>query len=386
MIIQKDYKIISKCTGETIAYRSILPLGTNIVKNMAILGKIQGRTIQSIISIIQSLKRMDEIKVKMLFVYSGEKFISILTIGDIQRAIIKGVDMNQSVMSIIDLNKKFASVSDSIESIREKMMALRAECMPVVDEDGELVDVYFWNELFKHTEAQKREKIALPVVIMAGGKGTRLKPITNVIPKPLIPVGDKTILEVIMDQFEEIGCKKFYMSVNYKADMMEYYLSQLDHKYDIEFFMEEKPLGTIGSVSLLKGKITTPFFVSNCDSINDQDYRDVYDYHIQNKNDLTIVTMVKSFRIPYGVIETGEDGIMTALREKPELNYKVNTGAYILNPECIDEIPEGEFFHITHLMEKILARGGRVGCFPISEGSWHDMGEWPEYLKMIKVF
>lgn len=162
-----------------------------------------------------------------------------------------------------------------------------------------------------------------------------------------------------MDQFEDIGCKKFYMSVNYKANMMEYYLSQLDHKYDIEFFMEDKPLGTIGSVALLKGKITTPFFVSNCDSINDQDYRDVYDYHVQNKNDLTIVTMVKSFKIPYGVIETGEDGLMTNLREKPELNYQVNTGAYILNPECIDEIPEGEFFHITHLMEKIKVRGGR---------------------------
>ena len=188
-----------------------------------------------------------------------------------------------------------------------------------------------------------------------------------------------------MDQFEEIGCKKFYMSVNYKADIMKYYLSQLDHKYDIEFFQEDKPLGTIGSVSLLKGKITTPFFVSNCDSINEQDYRDVYDYHINNHNDLTIVTMVKSFKIPYGVIETGEDGLMTTLSEKPELTYQVNTGVYILNSGCINEIPEGEFFHITHLMEKIKARGGRVGCFPVSEYSWRDMGEWPEYLKMIGV-
>ena len=188
-----------------------------------------------------------------------------------------------------------------------------------------------------------------------------------------------------MEQFEGIGCNKFYMSVNYKADMMKFYLSQLEHKYDIQFFMEDRPLGTIGSVSLLKGKISTPFFVSNCDSINDQDYRDVYDYHIQNKNELTIVTMVKSFRIPYGVIETGEDGIMTALREKPELNYQVNTGVYILNPECIDEIPQGKFFHITHLMEKIKARGGRIGCYPVSEGAWHDMGEWSEYLKIINV-
>jgi len=352
---------------------------------MPILPKIQSRAIQGSMTVLQSLKKMDEIKVKMLFVFEGEQFLSILTIGDIQRAIIKGVDLNAPVSTITDKNKKFVTPSESQESVREKMLKLRAECMPVVDENGNLVDVYFWNDIFSKSEIENREKIDLPVVIMAGGKGTRLKPITNVIPKPLVPVGDKTILEVIMDQFEGIGCHKFYMSVNYKADMMQYYLSQLDHKYDVEFFMEDKPLGTVGSVSLLKGKIATPFFVSNCDSINDQDYRDVYDYHIKNKNDLTIVTMVKSFKIPYGVIETGEDGIMTALREKPELNYQVNTGAYILNPECIDEIPEGEFFHITDLMEKIKSRGGRVGCFPVSEGAWHDMGEWPEYLKMIKV-
>lgn len=352
---------------------------------MAVLEKIQNRAIQSSMTVLQSLKKMDEAKVKMLFVFEGEKFLSILTIGDIQRAIIKQVALEDPVIAIIDTDKQFVSPSESKEKVREKMLGLRAECMPVVDHNGNLVDVYLWNDMFKDSVPEHREKIDFPVVIMAGGKGTRLKPITNVIPKPLVPVGDKTILEVIMDQFESIGCKKFYMSVNYKADMMKFYLSQLEHKYDIEFFMEDKPLGTIGSVSLLKGKITTPFFVSNCDSINDQDYRDVYDYHIQNKNDLTIVTMVKSFKIPYGVIETGEDGIMTALREKPALNYQVNTGAYILNPNCIDEIPEGEFFHITHLMEKIKSRGGRVGCFPVSEGAWHDMGEWPEYLKMINV-
>lgn len=352
---------------------------------MSIIEKIKDRAIQSSMTVLQSLKKMDEAKVKMLLVFEKEQFLSILTIGDIQRAIIKQVNLNDCVLSILDTNKSFASLNESKNVIREKMLRLRAECMPVVDDEGNLVDVYFWSDFFKFTEDEQREKIDLPVVIMAGGKGTRLKPITNVIPKPLIPVGDKTILEVIMDQFEGIGCKKFYMSVNYKADMMEYYLSQLEHKYDIEFFMEDKPLGTIGSVSLLKGKITTPFVVSNCDIVIDQDYRDVYDYHCENKNDITIVTAVKSIRIPYGVIETGENGLMTGLKEKPEQTYMINTGVYILNPELIDEIPEGEFFHITHLMEKVKARGGRVGCFPVSENAWRDMGEWPEYLKMINV-
>ena len=347
--------------------------------------KIENRSISSSNSLLSSLKQMDEEKVKMLFVFDNERFISILTIGDIQRAIVKNIALGTPIAQVVDRNKKFAYSGEPMDVIREKMLRLRAECMPVLDDNGELEDVIFWRDLFDNEEKDLRPKIDLPVVIMAGGMGTRLKPITNVIPKPLVPIGDKTILETILDQFESIGCHKFYMSVNYKADIMKYYLSQLDHQYDVEFFQEDKPLGTIGSVSLLKGKITTPFFVSNCDSINEQDYRDVYDYHVENHNDLTIVTMVKTFKIPYGVIETGEDGLMTSLSEKPELTYQVNTGVYILNPSCIDEIPEGEFFHITHLMEKIKDRGGRIGCFPVSEHSWKDMGEWPEYLKMINV-
>ena len=349
------------------------------------LDKIKKRIVGPNVTLLSAMKCMDEIMVKTLFVLDDGHFEGIITLGDIQRAIIKNIALKEPVSSILDKNKIYGYLSEGEDCIKEKMRKMRAEVMPILNEKGDLVDVWFWNDLFKKAELTQREKINLPVVIMAGGKGTRLKPITNVIPKPLVPIGDKTILETILDQFEEIGCTKFYMSVNYKADIMKYYLSQLDHKYDIEFFQEEKPLGTIGSVSLLKGKITTSFFVSNCDSINEQDYRDVYDYHVSNHNDLTIVTMVKSIKIPYGIIETGEDGLMTSLSEKPELTYQVNTGVYILNPSCIEEIPDGEFFHITHLMEKIKARGGRVGCFPVSEHAWKDMGEWPEYLKMIDV-
>lgn len=349
--------------------------------------RIQKKIISADKTIIQTMKLMDEGFTKLLLVFEGEKFLGIVTNGDLQRAIISNKSFDTPIGKIVSREgKMFAHEGDDREKIKEWMLAKRAELMPVVDSEDQLVDVIFWDDIISDSPtADNRPKIDLPVVIMAGGKGTRLKPITNVIPKPLVPVGEKTILEVIMDQFESIGCNKFYMSVNYKADMMKYYLSQLDHKYDIEFFMEDKPLGTIGSVSLLKGKITTPFFVSNCDSINEQDYRDVWDYHLQNHNDMTIVTMVKSFQIPYGVIETGEDGLMTALKEKPEQTYQVNTGVYILNPELIDEIPEGVFFHITHLMEKVQSRGGRVGCFPVSEKSWHDMGEWSEYLKIINV-
>ena len=347
--------------------------------------EINNRIISPLTSLLDTMKLMDEIMVKTLFVLDNGHFEGIVTLGDIQRAIIKNISLKEPVGHILDKNKIYGYVSEGAEIIKDKMQRMRAELMPILDEKGELVDVWLWSDLFKKTGLKQHEKINIPVVIMAGGKGTRLKPITNVIPKPLVPIGDKTILETIMDQFEDIGCHKFYMSVNYKADMMKYYLDQLEHKYDIEFFQEDKPLGTIGSVSLLKNKITTPFFVSNCDIIIDQDYRDVYDYHIKNKNDLTIVTAVKSMTIPYGVIETGDDGIMTGLKEKPVETYMINTGVYILNPELIDLIPPKKFYHITHLMEKIKSEEGRIGCFPVSEHAWHDMGEWNEYLKIINT-
>ena len=215
--------------------------------------KIKSRIILPSASLLDAMKQMDDVMVKTLLVFSGEHFEGLVTIGDIQRAIINNIALKEPVSRILKRNKIYGYQSEGEDSIREKMRKMRAEVMPILDERGELADVWFWGDLFKKAELDQREKINLPVVIMAGGKGTRLRPITNVIPKPLVPIGDKTILETILDQFEEIGCTKFYMSVNYKADMMKYYLGQLDHKYDIEFFQEDKPLGTIGSVSLLKG-------------------------------------------------------------------------------------------------------------------------------------
>lgn len=343
-------------------------------------------TIDSSASILSAMKQMDKTHHRLLIVMESGKFFSMISIGDVQRAIIKGQNLSEPLSGILRTNNiTIASDKDDFTAIKSLMREKRIEFMPVIGEEADIKDIIFWQDLFEDTADADRPKINLPVIIMAGGKGTRLKPLTNVIPKPLIPVGEKTILEEIMNQFESIGCSKFYMSVNYKVDMMKFYLSQLDHQYDIEFFQEDKPLGTIGSVSLLKGRISSPFIVSNCDIVIDQDYRDVYDYHVNNNNDITLVTAVKSNRIPYGVIETGEDGLMVGLREKPETTFMFNTGVYILNPELIDEIPEGEMFHITDLIEKVKARGGRVGCFPVSEHAWHDMGEWNEYLKLIKV-
>ncbi|NLD92251.1 MAG: NTP transferase domain-containing protein [Fibrobacter sp.] len=347
--------------------------------------RIRNISIEAGASILQALQKMDKEGVKSLLAFKNETFLGLITIGDIQRAIIRNVDISTGITTIIEKNKIYASVDDDLETIKNRMYRLKAECMPVVSAQGELVDIYFWKDLMAIKQVQKREKINMPVVIMAGGLGTRLKPLTNIIPKPLIPLNDKTILELIMDQFQEIGCDYFYISVNYKYELLKYYIENLDTKYNVEFFKEEKPLGTIGSVSLLKEKLTTPFFVSNCDIIIDQDYRDVYDYHVENNNQITIVAALKSYKIPYGVLETGENGSLISMSEKPELTYLANTGIYILNPELIDDIPKNHFFHITDLIEQTKNRGGKVGCFPVSEKSWTDIGDWNEYLKYINL-
>lgn len=347
--------------------------------------KVQNRKIDKASTILQAMKQMDKERVKLLFVFDNSQFVSILTIGDIQRAIINNANLNDAVSTIVDRNKVYAGINESLEQIKEKMLYLRAECMPILDSAGNLVDVCFWHDVFEENKDIHTTKLNIPVIIMAGGQGTRLKPLTNIIPKPLLPIGDKTILEIIMDKFVQVGCDDFYMSVNYKSDILQYYMQNIPTKYDIDYFKEDKPLGTIGSISLLKGKINTPFFVSNCDILIEQDLNEIYKYHINSKNDITIVTAIKTYRIPYGVIEAGENGQVVNLSEKPELSYMINTGVYILQSEMIDEVPEGDFFHITDLIEKIRKKGGNVGCFPISEGSWTDIGEWNEYLKLIGV-
>lgn len=347
--------------------------------------KIQKLVIRPEATLLDAMKQMDKIKVKMLFIFQKERFHSIVTIGDIQRAIIAGSKLTESIADIPAGPKTYAYPGEDIEITKDKMLRLRTDYMPVVNRDGELIDVILRKDLFHTDSKAPRGKIDLPVVVMAGGLGTRLRPITNVLPKPLIPVGNKTILESIINQFIQVGCSKFYISVNYKYDMIKYYLDQLPEHYDVTYIKEDEPLGTIGSVSLLKGKINTPFFVTNCDIMINQDFRDVYEYHQRNQNDITLVTALKTYSIPYGVIETTDGGLLTGIQEKPEMAYQINTGVYILNAEMIDEIPDNQFFHITQLMEKVRQNGGKVGCFPISDGSWTDIGEWGQYLKLIDV-
>lgn len=344
---------------------------------------LKNRTISHNATLLEAFKKMDAIDKKLLIVLDDDKFFGLLSAGDIQRAIIQNKPLETQVADVLRENVRIAKPEDSFETIRQMMFDFRMELCPVVNDRQEIVDIYFWEDVFQEKEPQPKKQFNLPVVIMAGGFGTRLKPITNVLPKPLIPIGEKTILENIFDRFSTHGSSRFFISVNYKADLIKFYIDNLNLPFQIDYFIEDKPLGTAGSLSLLKEKIDETFFVSNCDILIEQDYSEILKYHRETKNELTVIAAIKNYSIPYGTIETGENGQLLNLKEKPDLTFKINSGMYILEPHLLSEIPDNEFFHITHLIEKIILRKGKVGVFPVSEGSWKDIGEWGEYLKLI---
>lgn len=337
------------------------------------------------LTIIAALKLMDEIKRKLLFIVEEDnKFVGVLSLGDIQRAIINQKPLDTPIVEILRTIITIASPSQSFDEIRQIMLEKRTESMPIIDDKGFLTKVVYWEDIIGDDSIKEKEKLNLPVVIMAGGQGTRLKPLTNVLPKPLIPIGKKTIIEDIMDTFIEHGCTKFYISVNYRSEIIKFYLNnQTDCKYDLQYFQETQPLGTAGSLHLLNNAFDETFFVTNCDILIDQDYAEILKYHRENKNELTVVAALKTYAIPYGTIDTSENGNLESIVEKPELTFKINTGFYILEPHLINDIPKDTFYHITTLIEKLQRENRRVGVFPVSENSWTDIGEWKEYLKLI---
>jgi dTDP-glucose pyrophosphorylase len=345
------------------------------------LDKINNLSIQSDDTVLHALKTMNQSGRKLLLVFKESKFTGVLSIGDIQRAIIANIPFSKPVSVIMREDFVYAKMTDSRIEVLERMKKERIECMPVVTDNGDLHTAYLWEDVFPETSPISERYLGMPVVIMAGGLGTRLRPLTNVIPKPLIPIGDNTILEEIFKRFSAYGCDTFYVSVNYKSELIEYYLNNKNLPYDLHFFKEEQPLGTAGSLALLKGRIDKRFFVTNCDILIEQDYAEVLNYHKENANEITLVAALKHYPIPYGTVDTGVNGKLIVLTEKPELIFKINSGMYILEPQLLDEIPANQVFDITQLIEKIKCRDGRIGVFPVSENSWKDIGDWNLFLR-----
>lgn len=335
-------------------------------------------------SIREALKKMDKNGLGFLCVTdSGEKVIGVVTDGDFRRSILKDVQLNTNIVSISNREFKYLLKGYSPLEVDQFFSKYRINIIPVLDDNFRLIDFVRRSE---HTETDAQIDISLQskVVIMAGGRGTRLDPFTRVLPKPLIPIGDKTILEIIIEKFTRYKISDFYISVNHKSKIIKSYFEELEPSYTIHYLHEEIPLGTAGALWQLNGKFDEPIFITNCDIIIEARYEEIIDFHSKNMNDITIVASLKHYSIPYGILKIENGGFLSELQEKPEIDFLINTGMYVLNPHVLEIIPENTFYNMTDLILDAKRLGKSVKVFPISENSWTDIGEWIEYKRALE--
>lgn len=335
-----------------------------------------------------AMKQLDSTQKKILFlVDESGKLLGSLSDGDIRRWILSEGSLEANV--ILACNPKPFSIFEDYdqEYLKEVMLREKYTAVPVIDNINKVIDIIFWEDVLEGFKLRREFKeLDAEVIIMAGGQGTRLEPFTSILPKPLIPIGDKTIIEIIIEKFLDYQVRRFYVSVNFKARIIKSYFEELAPAYSIEYIEEKIPLGTIGALSLMKGKFSKPVLITNCDIIIDTNYADFVEFHRKNNYDISLVASLMHHKIPYGICEIGNGGTMTEFREKPEYSFLASTGMYIINPEIIELIPDNTLYHITHLMQQVREQGGKVGVFPISEDSWLDTGEWHEYKKTLEKF
>jgi len=340
-------------------------------------------------SIKEALKKLDKTAEKTLLVVDEEKrLLGTLTDGDIRRYIIKTGKLTGAIKDIYNRNPIVIrkSKKSDLSGIKKLFIEKKIEVLPVIDKANKVVDYLTWTQVFSEKEKiwlHRSKEINVPVVIMAGGKGTRLAPFTYVLPKPLIPVGEKTIVEHIIDSFRTFGVKKFFLTLNYRGEMIEAYFNGIKKEYEIEFIWEKDFLGTAGSLKLLKDKVEGDFIVSNCDILIQADFSEILEFHRNNQAAFTLVTAIQHYRIPYGVVNARDGGLIESIEEKPEYTFQINTGVYILNESTLDFIPKNQYFDMPDLIRRLLSEKKRVLAYPISESDYVDVGQWEDYRKAL---
>lgn len=337
-------------------------------------------------SIREAMITLDKTAEKCLLVMDKTgRFLGTLTDGDIRRSILSGKGVSEEISSIYCKEPTFLTQGSfthdaAKEILREKKLAL----LPVLDDQGIVKDFITWQRLGL-PQTTKESLSHMPVVIMAGGKGSRLKPLTNFLPKPLVPIGhETTLIERIIKQFTDFGCNDFLISVNYKAKLIKAYFDELNPDYKVRFLEEEKPLGTIGSIALAKNQIKGSFFVTNCDILVSANLHDLQQHHLQGQHMATITASAKNHVIPYGTCELSEDGSLAKITEKPSQELLINSGLYVFEPTVFDIIPSDTQFHATELIENLIKDSKKVGVFPINFDSWQDLGQMSLYNNFLQ--
>ena len=340
--------------------------------------RIEDLIISKDITVLQAMQKLDEKGKKILFIAPDLKLEAVLTDGDVRRHILHGGKLDEKAGNVA--NYKFMALPLSQRHKANDILVRKSiSALPVLDAEGRIADVVFYDD----SSVRVEKSLNLPVVIMAGGLGTRLYPYTKILPKPLIPVAEKPIVEHIIDRFKSFGCVDFRMIVNHKKNMIKAYFNELtDKDYNVDFVDEEVFLGTGGGLSLLKGKIDGPFFLTNCDVLIEADYNDIYKFHKKNGNLITVVCALKHVTIPYGVFNLNNEGEIESVTEKPTFNFLTNTGMYLVDGRIIEELEENKVIGFPDIMEKYRAQGYKVGVYPVSEESWMDMGQLEELEAM----
>lgn len=332
-------------------------------------------------SVRRTIEYMEEKNLKGICITdSCRRLEGLFTYGDMRRFFLHDGDLSKEVrVAMNQMPHVFYSVKEVEEFRKDGEMVI----YPVIDKDRKVLNVLYEND-FNRNQKISNALAKVPLVIMAGGKGTRLYPYTKILPKALIPIGDLTITERIINEFHRYGCRHVYMVLKHKANMIRSYFDDLNSNYQVSYVEEAQSLGTAGGLRLLREKIHDTFFVSNCDVLIQADFECIYKVHRQQKNMITFVCAMKNLLIPYGIIETDSNGEIRQFKEKPEISFLTNTGLYVVEPEVVEQIQEAEQIHLPDLAKRCMDKGLKVGIFPITEKAWMDMGQFHEMETMME--
>lgn len=350
----------------------------NIIENIKKISILPSDTIRT------ALKKITETSNKCLIVTNiNSKFLGTLSDGDVRRAILKNKKITSKINSLYNKNSFFLKNEViSKTNLKEIFLKKKIDLIPVINNENIVINIINLRDILEDTKSQKKVDDLLPV-IMAGGKGTRLQPFTSILPKPLLPINGKTVIEHILDNLKSLGLNNFIISVYEKSEIIKSYFQELNRDYKLTFLKEKIPLGTIGSLSLIKKKnIKENILIINCDVMFKMDLESFYNFHKQNKYDITIVVSDKNFEIPYGVCSISKKGNLKKINEKPKYDLLVNIGLYIINKKIIGLIPKNKHMDFNELLNKSLKKRLKIGVFPISEKGWFDTGQWSELNKL----
>ncbi len=322
------------------------------------------------------LKNLNKSGLRITLIVNNKKeFQGTISDGDIRRALINSVKQNASIQKIINKNSLIASPEIKHDTILGLMLKNKIQQIPVIDKNKKIVGLYLWDEFVEN------KKIPNTMVIMAGGRGTRLGEYTKTCPKPLLPVNGKPMLERIIERAKLQGFVNFLISINYLGNMIKDYFSD-GKKWNvkIDYIKERRPLGTGGALRLISPRPKLPLVVSNCDIMTDFNYGELLDFHYKNNAEATMAVRNHEWENPYGVVLTKGVDIVD-FEEKPIIRSRINAGVYILEPSAIEVIRKNEKLDMPNIFERLKAKNLRTIVYPLHE-PWLDIGKPEDYFKV----